>query len=830
MAVANPQTHTGGSMRSTESLACFASPAERRGGGGPRVARWFLPAYLLALVVLVLFAPRLNVPRDLLTVLDAIFLVAVPAAVGILALSSFLAGGFLPNLLLGAGVLSQSLACLMTIVMREQSADVPTVALVFDGGLWLAGHFHVANVIACMGGGISIVSRSRRWTAIGIVAVSVGAVLMVSSLLSQDKLPYSFLGPIANPVAARFLLVTSALPFAAAAIGAWGLRNQTSRIFLGWYALVLITVAIGRATELLAVPADVSLHLLARTAYYAAGVFMLFAVLQTAGAYRFLGMPLSRTLTRFLHDTGITYQSLVEISTEAMVAMDPDGTVRYWNPAAERLLWPGVERAHFNFAELAASPDIEEDLRDAITSLLGPAGELSRATHVETILRGAGERIFPVEISLLARRSDLGIAVALVEDIGDRKDTERALRDAAATIHTRARLLQELTLELTEAEQRERRRLAVLLHDHLQQLLVAAKLNLAHHLQKRGDDPPPLVASAIAQLDEAIEAARSLAVEISPPVLEQGGLGAALAWLREAKLRKYGLTVEVEVATEVEPEAAVRDLLFQGARELLFNIVKHAGTAEAWIRVRAEGHNAVAVEVRDGGSGCDPDTILKKQPGQTGFGLFSLAQRLEALGGKLQVECPPGGGTRVVMIAPLRREISGSPRDPRPAARQPVTAATPPVALREKQGALRILVADDHEILRQGVIALLDEQPDFQVVGQAATAPDTLAAAVRLRPDLVVLDVSLERPLSGVQAARDLLAVAPGTVVVGLTMHDDPGIHRAMRAAGAFACITKTDASKTLVATLRSAGASRTPRARSAAGGSANSVEKDAPS
>lgn len=800
-------------MRSTEDLACFTSPAERSGGTGPRVARWFLPIYLAILAGLLVLHPHVRVGAQVLTVLDAIFLVAVPAAVGTLALSSFLAGGFLPILLLGAGVLSQSVACLMTIVLREQPLDVPATALVFDGGLWLAGHFHVANVIACMGGGVSVVTRARRWAALGIVAVSVGAVLMVSALLSQDSLPYSFLGPLGNPMAVRFLLVTSALPFAAAAIGAWSLRNQTSRIFLGWYALVLITVAIGRATELLAVP-QVSLYLLARVAYYAAGVFMLIAVVQTAGSYRYLGVPLTRTLTRFLHDTGITYQSLVEISTEAMVALDPDGTVRYWNPAAQRLLWPGVERPAVNFVDLAASPEAIGELRAGLARLLDP--EATQA-HVETTLRGADGSIFPAEVSLLARRSDLGIAVALVEDISDRKSTERTLQEAAATIRTRARLLQELTLELTEAEQRERRRLAVLLHDHLQQLLVAAKLNLAHYLQNQEAEKPPLVATAIGQLDEAVQASRSLAVEISPPVLERGGLFAALQWLREAKLAKYGLRIEVVIDAELEPEPAIRDLLFQAVRELLFNVVKHAGTDQALILVSASGPDGIRVEVRDRGSGCDPDTILKKQPGQTGFGLFSISQRLDAIGGKLSVECPAEGGTSVVIISPLRREGAAVAAAGAPLQRRRTEAATTPAERSSgpvKAGAIRILVADDHEILRQGVIALLDSQADFQVVGEAATALETLAAASRLRPDVVVLDVSLERPLSGVQATRDLLAMVPGLVVVGLTMHDDRSIHRAMRAAGAYACITKGGASDVLLRSLRAAVADRPPHAR----------------
>ena len=678
-------------------------------------------------------------------------------------------------------------------------------------------------------------SRSRRWTAIGIVAVSVGAVLMVSSLLSQDTVPYSFLGPIGNPVAVRFLLVTSALPFAAAAIGAWGLRNQTSRIFLGWYALVLMTVAIGRATELLAVPADVSLYLLARVAYYAAGVFMLIAVVQTAGAYRFLGVPLSRTLTRFLHDTGITYQSLVEISTEAMVALDPDGTVRYWNPAAERLLWPGVER-HATSISPTSPPrrTSSDDLREAITLPARPRGRaVARRPTSRRPCAAPTDGSSP-------RRSRCWPAAPTSASPWPWSRTSPTARIPSARCgrggdHPHARPppagIDPRTHRGRTARTASSRG--------------AAARPPAAAPGGREAEPRPLPPEAgrpaatwsptpSIQLDEAIEASRSLAVEISPPVLERGGLGAALAWLREAKLQKYGLTVEVEVAAEVEPEPAdPRSALPGRARTAVQRRQARGHRAGPGPRRRPRARDAVAVEVRDDGSGCDPDTILKKQPGQTGFGLFSIAQRLEALGGKLHGRVPARAvAPRVVMVAPLRRRTSPRlRRAPRPA---PQAAGARrrrrPLPCARSTGALRILVADDHEILRQGVITLLDEQPDFQVVGQTATALETLAAAGRLRPDLVVLDVSLERPLSGVQATRDLVAMVPGVVVVGLTMHDDPGIHRAMRAAGAFACITKGGTSDALIATLRAAAASRTPRARSAASGSASSSEKNAPS
>ncbi len=213
--------------------------------------------------------------------------------------------------------------------------------------------------------------------------------------------------------------------------------------------------------------------------------------------------------------------------------------------------------------------------------------------------------------------------------------------------------LRELASELTLAEQRERGRLAELLHDRLQQLLVAArmKLEVLHH--RVGDEQlSQMVRQLDNLLDRSISESRSLAVELSPPILNQEGLAAGLTWLGRYMEKIHGLRVEVEAPSALMSiQEATRTLLYQVARELLFNVVKHAQADHAALKMWQTDDGRVSMEVEDKGVGFDP---AKQHPERTvgGLGLHAIGQRLELMGGHLRVDSAPGKGTRIVVQVP----------------------------------------------------------------------------------------------------------------------------------------------------------------------------------
>ena len=171
-----------------------------------------------------------------------------------------------------------------------------------------------------------------------------------------------------------------------------------------------------------------------------------------------------------------------------------------------------------------------------------------------------------------------GRAIAFVTDITARKRAEAALHERTVELEQRTAQLSQLASDLTLAEQDAREQLAQTLHDGLQQLLVSASLNLGRYLKRgarRGAESEPL-AQAKRHLDEAIAAARSLSLELFPPLLHGSGLPAALLWLAERTGHEYRIVVEVSADPLADSNRKdVRTLLFESIRELLFNAVKH---------------------------------------------------------------------------------------------------------------------------------------------------------------------------------------------------------------------------------------------------------------
>ncbi len=115
---------------------------------------------------------------------------------------------------------------------------------------------------------------------------------------------------------------------------------------------------------------------------------------------------------------------------------------------------------------------------------------------------------------------------------------------------------------------------------------------------------------------------------------------------------------------------------------------------------------------------------------------------------------------------------------------------------------LRVLVADDHEVVRQGLAALLREQQDIQFVGEAANGREAVDLASRLRPDVVIMDVAMPL-MNGDEATRQTKMHLPGTRVVALSMYAEDGMVERMRRAGADCYILKTAPADELLAAIR---------------------------
>ncbi len=377
---------------------------------------------------------------------------------------------------------------------------------------------------------------------------------------------------------------------------------------------------------------------------------------------------------------------------------------------------------------------------------------------------------------------------------------EQRVAERTLIAEQRAAQLRALASELTLTEQRERRRLAQVLHDHLQQILVAAKLKVGL-LKKRIENPEQRdrLVRVDELLDESIGVSRSLTVELSPPVLYDAGFTAAMDWLARQMKEKHGFFVQIEAETGIEPATEdLRILLFGAVRELLFNVVKHGGTSEAAVRISSTNGGDLQIVVEDQGVGMTPKAN-ESPTRESGFGLFSIRERLELVGGRLEITSSANQGTRIQLTVPGGL----AKKSPRPAA---AAHADQPSKASDGDGdakpILRILLADDHMMFRKGLGNLLREHPDLDIVAEAGDGLSAVKLARELCPDVILMDVSMPE-LSGIEATQRVREFLPNARIVGLSMHEEDDMARSMLDAGANVYLRKDGSLEHLLEAIR---------------------------
>ena len=476
--------------------------------------------------------------------------------------------------------------------------------------------------------------------------------------------------------------------------------------------------------------------------------------------------------------------------------------MRHGIQRGERVIVEDVERSPI----FAGTPALEIQLKAGVRAIQStplvsrsgrPLGMFS--THYKTPHRPE-ERVLRV-LDLLARQAS---------DIIERAQYEESLRELTRTLEARvaertgelefrARQLQKLALELSQAEDRERKRLAEILHDDLQQQLAAAKFHVGIMAGRaRGDLSLQKYAMQVDKmLRDAVETSRSLSHELSPAVMYHGDLGEILEWLANQIHAKHGLVVHVEAYGEVNTESdALKAFLFKAVQEMLFNAVKHARVGEARVRVRRMGRY-ICLSVSDRGRGFDPQELRQA----AGFGLMSIRERIGLLGGRMRIHSIRGWGSRFVLTVPDGELADGSELGiaGRLVARTGTAGAGEETAPPPK---FRVLIADDHEIVRQGLASLLNEARDVEVIGEAANGREAVDMTYQLRPDVVIMDVAMPL-MSGEEAAKQIHKHLPQTRIVALSMYDETGMMDRMHRAGAETYILKTAPADELLSAVR---------------------------
>jgi PAS domain S-box-containing protein len=475
-----------------------------------------------------------------------------------------------------------------------------------------------------------------------------------------------------------------------------------------------------------------------------------------------------------------TLQTLLETATQGIVSVDVQNAIVTANRAFEAMFgWPP--------GALIGQP---------IERVMPAAFRGERERYGDLCLIGVRKdgSTFPIEVSVNHVPTPGGSrAFAFVTDITERQRAASALQEHTAELEYRTTQLSRMASDLTLAEQHAREQIAKTLHDGLQQLLVVAALNLEQQWKlesERGAAPSELLAEARHHVDEAIAAARSLSLELFPPVLQHSGLPAALKWLANWLHDKYKLDVQIHADPAADSARKdVRTLLFESVRELLFNAVKHAKVDRVALELAVDADDRLCITVRDQGVGFDPTKLDdRSNSGQAGWGLFSIRERLTLLGGRLDIDSAPGRGTRARLVAPRAAQDAGA------SAIASSLAPIEPVSAgdnnRASPDALRILIVDDHPTVRTTLREILHERPQLSVVGCASNGFEAIAHALTLRPDVVLMDVAMPH-MNGVEATARIHAELPDIQILGLSMRARDETVHAIEQAGAASFFVK---------------------------------------
>ncbi len=265
------------------------------------------------------------------------------------------------------------------------------------------------------------------------------------------------------------------------------------------------------------------------------------------------------------------------------------------------------------------------------------------------------QKVDLLEQKVMERTSLLSLTNRFLEnEIEDRKQIEKNLLEEREK-------MEQMVIELSLAEDRERGKIAGELHDQVGQRLIYCKMKvdgLASELSDRKE------IEKLIEIENIVEASlqdiRSLTFQIRPPILAGAGLLAAFQWLAEELSRDYEFAVEVDSSsydlTTKQPIYEIRSAIFQATRELLLNVIKHAGVKTSKLSVQREG-NLLSISVTDKGTGISNHEKLQTDTTNVRFGLYNLKQKLNFLGGELVIESSPGTGTRASISLHLKNEF-----------------------------------------------------------------------------------------------------------------------------------------------------------------------------
>jgi PAS domain S-box-containing protein len=316
---------------------------------------------------------------------------------------------------------------------------------------------------------------------------------------------------------------------------------------------------------------------------------------------------------------------------------------------------PEIDLSYQQFLELIISQDVDR-IRETVEAAIRERRSFSCDYRIT--LPDGGVRALHDRGSVIL--NETGEPIRLVGTCQDVTE----IRQAAQVLTEYAARLQALSRRLLDVQEKERRHLARELHDEFGQILATITLHLHAARGVAGEAALPRLDECAALMQQAGELVRRLALELRPTMLDTLGLEATLRWLAEQHQQRTGCEVQVVGHLSGAPlssELAIAS--FRVAQEALTNVVRHAAASHVWIEL-SQSERVLELVIRDDGVGFQvaPTSVQAVERGS--LGLLGMRERVQILGGSLDVESEPGRGTRIRAFFPLS-EITEQPAEPK---------------------------------------------------------------------------------------------------------------------------------------------------------------------
>lgn len=490
------------------------------------------------------------------------------------------------------------------------------------------------------------------------------------------------------------------------------------------------------------------------------------------------------------------YRVLVETINDGVATVDGAGVILYANSRFSAILRAPSGNFIGTYLQNHVSLSDRENLKKLIVE------GLTNSTQKEITLHAVEGRPRLVRLALnpISKSKPQTVCVVATEL------TE--LAEANEALKSNEESLRQLSARLLKLQDEERRHIARDLHDITGQKLAVQSMALSRVISRKTtslDEESRRILSECAALNKQVgEEIRTLSYLLHPPLLDELGLSSAVKWYVEGFERRTGIRVKLDMADFVRLPPDVEVTLFRVIQESLTNVHRYSGSARAYVRIKVTS-NEIEVKIGDFGKGIHRDVMnpLTGKIAPLGVGIQGMKERTRQLAGKLEITSKPNKGTEVTATLPLSPpQATATPESAGPTdSSAPASQFEAPSSNREVSRK-RILIADDHELLRQGVRTMLEKEKDWQICGEATDGEDAVAKAAALRPDLVILDINMP-VLNGLMAVRQILRNRPETKVLVFTVHDSDQTAKEIRAAGAHGYLSKSNASDDLLKVVR---------------------------